>query len=431
MRRIINFINILKPIFSEFYFSFTSSHANYLKSNNFRLIEKLSIVNFNDGLDIIRKFEKLFSSKIGKGKFISFSSGRASLSVLLECFEISEQDEVIIQSSNCSAVAFSIIMSKAKPIYVDINPNDFGPLYSDIENKINSKTKAIVVQHSFGIPSSSIFKIKELCNKNNIYLIEDCALTFDSSINGINIGTIGDASFFSTDNSKPLNTIVGGGVYSESNTIINKALKIQNCSEEFSKSDLKKIHQRFLIETTYLTPKKYRYFKLNTYLRSIFNKIFGLDVLLFEYSTDLNVLKNNHIKKMPVFLAQIGIYEIENWNKKKAIILKNYSDLLNIFKNSKYALPNSYFKNGVKIIPHRFILFDNENNLKNILTKNINDDLFWFKSPLIACLDPREYGYQIGSCSNTEKFNNIIINIPLIFNDKYYKKFINNLKSLS
>ena len=428
MKRLINILNIIKPIFKEFFFSFTISHSSYLKKCDFNNIKKLSNYSYEKGKNIINEYEKLFSLKIGSGKFVSFSSGRISLYVLLKCYKVEKNDEVIIQSSNCSAVAFAVMMSGAKPIYVDINPKDFGPSFEDVKRKINSKTKVIVIQHSFGIPSSSIFQIKNLCKKNNIFLIEDCALTFDSKINGISVGTIGDASFFSTDNSKPINTIIGGGLYSESPNVIDRALQIRDLADEFDEFDLKRIYKRFLIETAYLTPKKYRFFKINLYFKAGLKKLFGFDTALYQFSTDLSLLNITNVKKMPVFLAQIGIYELENWKSKKEIILKNYSKLLHVFEKTNFEIPESYLNKDLKIIPHRFVAFDNsKNQLNNILKDSVNHELFWFKSPLVACLDPEQYGYVYGSCPNTEKYNKITVNIPLIYDDKYFDKLTNNL----
>ena len=428
MKRLVNIFNIIKPIFKEFYFSFTTSHSNYMTKDNFNFIKKISKYSYESGRNIVEQYERLFSAKIGLGNFVSFSSGRISLYVLLKCFNVKKNDEIIIQSSNCSAVAFAVMMTGAKPIYVDIDPKDFGPSFEDVKRKINSKTKVVVVQHSFGIPSSSIFQIKNLCKKNNIFLIEDCALTFDSEINGISVGTIGDASFFSTDNSKPINTIIGGGLYSESSNVIDRALQIRDLADEFDEFDLNKIYKRFLIETAFLTPKKYRFFKINLYLRAVFNKLFGFDTALYQFSTDLSLVNKTYVKKIPVFLAQVGIYELENWKLKKKIILNNYSKLLHIFSKTTFEIPESYLNKDLKIIPHRFVAFDNsKNELNNILKNNINNDLFWFKSPLVACLDPEQYGYVYGSCPNSEKYSKITVNIPLIFNDKYYEKFINDL----
>ena len=87
MKRLINILNIIKPIFKEFFFSFTISHSSYLKKCDFNNIKKLSNYSYEKGKNIINKYEKLFSLKIGSGKFVSFSSGRISLYVLLKCYK--------------------------------------------------------------------------------------------------------------------------------------------------------------------------------------------------------------------------------------------------------------------------------------------------------------------------------------------------------
>lgn len=69
---------------------------------------------------------------------------------------------------------------------------------SDIEAKIsNKKVKALLLIHYFGFPQTDIFLIKELCKRENVILIEDCAHTLTSSLSNHRLGNIGDIAFFS------------------------------------------------------------------------------------------------------------------------------------------------------------------------------------------------------------------------------------------
>ena len=61
----------------------------------------------------------------------------------------------------------------------------------------------IIAQHNFGIPCQ-IEEIQKLCIKEKIFLIEDCALTLCSKVNGFLVGNFGDASIYSFDHTKPL-----------------------------------------------------------------------------------------------------------------------------------------------------------------------------------------------------------------------------------
>ena len=100
-----------------------------------------------------------------------------------------------------------------------------------LEKSITTKTKAIIVQHTFGIPAR-IELIKKITQKHNILLIEDCAHSLGATVNGQKVGTFGDAAFFSFGRDKVLSSVFGGLF------IINnksKASKLQSFKEEYQK----------------------------------------------------------------------------------------------------------------------------------------------------------------------------------------------------
>jgi dTDP-4-amino-4,6-dideoxygalactose transaminase len=96
----------------------------------------------------------------------------------------------------------SIIHVGAIPILVDIDPYTLNINSDDIENKITSKTKAILVVHFAGRPCN-MDKIMDIAHKNNLKVIEDCAHAIESEYHGKKTGTIGDTgcfSFYATKN---------------------------------------------------------------------------------------------------------------------------------------------------------------------------------------------------------------------------------------
>ncbi len=87
-----------------------------------------------------------------------------------------------MQAFTCNAVSNPIFWAGAKPIYVDIDETyNMDP--ADLKNKISSKTKAVIVQHTFGVPAQ-IEKIQEICKKNKLILIEDMAHALGSKYQG-------------------------------------------------------------------------------------------------------------------------------------------------------------------------------------------------------------------------------------------------------
>ena len=175
----------------------------------------------------------------------------------MQVLGIGKDDEVVLQElllSNVNAV-FRI---GAQPIYSDIAPETFGSSAKAIERVLTSRTKLIVAQHSFGIPCD-IRPIIQLAKVNDIFLLEDCALTLGSKIDGVVCGNFGDAALFSTDHSKPLNTMTGGLIYTQ-NTHLYKKLKHAQ-AESGSLTPEKKNHcETTSFERKYCCPERYGLF---------------------------------------------------------------------------------------------------------------------------------------------------------------------------
>lgn len=132
---------------------------------------------------------------------ISFNSGRSALLAILKAFAIGQGDEVIVQAFTCVAVANSVLWTGAKPVFADIDETyNIDP--RDFEKKITSKTKAIVVQHTFGTPAK-ITEIINIAKKHRIKIIEDFAHTMSLPLTG-------DAGFYSFGRDKVLSSVFGG-----------------------------------------------------------------------------------------------------------------------------------------------------------------------------------------------------------------------------
>jgi len=171
-------------------------------------VDTLSNLELTAGTKV-KEFEKIFSEYIGINA-IATSSGTSALHLALIAIGISKNDEVIIPSYTCVAVAFPVLYQQAKPILADVN-DDYNISVKDIKRKITKKTKAVIVPHMFGYPAD-LDEIKEICEEKDIYLIEDCAQSIGATYNDKKVGTFGDISIFSFNATKMMTTIQGGMV---------------------------------------------------------------------------------------------------------------------------------------------------------------------------------------------------------------------------
>ena len=241
---------------SPYLIGFYRGH-NYLSETEVKRIEEILLSNDTDlKVNVTRQYEDRFASLVGNGKAMSFASGRMAFFSLIKTQGIGAGDEVIIPGFTCSVVANAIFRAGAKPVYADIDPETLGSDASAIARCITPKTKMIVAQHSFGIPCN-IAEIADLAQSKGIFLVEDSALALDSKSQGKSVGNWGDAAFFSTDHSKPLNTIIGGMLYSRRLDILESVKNTTGTLPDLSKEHQANISRRFAYERKNYLPQQY------------------------------------------------------------------------------------------------------------------------------------------------------------------------------
>jgi dTDP-4-amino-4,6-dideoxygalactose transaminase len=175
----------------------------------------------------VRDFENLMKEYLGVREVISVNSGTSALySSLLSC-GIGIGDEVILPSFTFVATANSVVATGARPVFVDINKDDFTINLENLEKKITDKTKAVIPVHLYGHPAN-MGGIKDLLRKRSIYIIEDACQSLGSTYEGKQTGTIGDIGCFSLYASKVLTSGEGGFIATNDKLISNKIRMIRN-----------------------------------------------------------------------------------------------------------------------------------------------------------------------------------------------------------
>src|SRR2546429_1736720 len=165
------------------------------------------------------------TTTFGGAGAVSFESGRVNLWAILKALEIGEGDEVIVQAFTCVVVPDAVLWAGAKPVYVDIR-DDFNADSAAIEKAITSRTRAIVVQHTFGVPAE-IDKILEIGRKSKIVVIEDCAHTVGGVYKKGVIGSWAPVSFFSFGQEKAISSTRGGIVVTKDAGFAEKLRELQ------------------------------------------------------------------------------------------------------------------------------------------------------------------------------------------------------------
>jgi len=161
----------------------------------------------------VKEFEREFADFVGAKHAVAVNSCTAALHLALEAIDLKEGDEVITSPMTFAATAEVVRYFKAKPVFVDIQPDtmniDPQKIAEYLHNADISKVKAILPVHYAGHPCD-MDKIIEIARNYNLKVIEDAAHAFPARYKGKMIGTIGDITCFSFYPTKPITTGEGG-----------------------------------------------------------------------------------------------------------------------------------------------------------------------------------------------------------------------------
>lgn len=154
------------------------------------------------------------------------SSGRAALAAVLRAYAIGAGDEVIIQAFTCVAVPAAVAWTGAKPVFADIEVEGYNLNPQSVIARLTPRTKAIIVQHTFGVPANWA-ALQSIANEHNVLLIEDAAHALGAKYQGRYIGTLADAAIFSFGRDKIVSSVFGGAVTSKNPLVLARVANEQ------------------------------------------------------------------------------------------------------------------------------------------------------------------------------------------------------------
>ncbi len=208
-----------------------TQYESYKDEINQAVISQMESTQFILGKQV-EKLERNLEKFTGSKNAIACSSGTDALLLSLMALDIKSGDEVITTPFTFISTAEVIAFLGAKPVFVDINENDFNIDHTKIEEKITSKTKAIMPVSLYGQPSN-MNEINKIATKYNLPVIEDACQSFGAEFQGkksCNLSSIGCTSFFP---SKPLGCYGdGGAIFTNDDKLAKKIRTLLNHGQE-------------------------------------------------------------------------------------------------------------------------------------------------------------------------------------------------------
>jgi len=261
------------------------------------------------------------------------NSCTAAMEMAALMINLNNTDEVIIPSYTFVTTGSSFARTGCRIRYCDIDPKNLMPSFKNIQEKVNKKTKAIVIVHYQGFSIDYLDKLKFFCKKNKIFLIEDAAQAFGSYFKKKPLGSFGDFACFSFHQTKNIHSGIGGMLVVNNKKYINKSnfifdkgtdrsLVLSNKRKYFSWVEIGSCFLLPELNASYLLPqineyKKicryrsilyYRYIKnLKTWLNDEF-KIYSNLNYKYNYHALVIVVKKNNRSSLLKFLIEHNIF---------------------------------------------------------------------------------------------------------------------------
>ena len=307
--------------------------------------------------DYVKKFENKFRKYFRTKYCVAVNNGTSALHLALLALGIKKDDEVIVPSLTFIASVAAINYVGAKPVFADINKDDWLINTNIIEKLITKKTKALVVVHLHGL-MCDMDKIKKIAKKNNLKIIEDAAQAHGSSFKKNLPGFYSDVATFSFYPTKNLGAIgEGGAIITNNKKIFNKTKRMRTWSHnkynfyevsfnyrmsEFSAISLiakipflnKDVKKRIEIANKYKKQLKLKSFSIfNQKIKKHSYHIFAIRVNKKERKNIINYLKLNGIDTnihYPYSLPRLKFFKIKNRNTYSPIANKISSELLSL-----------------------------------------------------------------------------------------------------
>jgi perosamine synthetase len=358
--------------------------------------------NTSKSITILRK--KL--NQMYDGKSFLFYKGRDAIEFGLRAI-LEPGSLVLTQAFSCYAVEEGIVRAGMKPVYVDIGADSTNMTVDTLTTAIKQypKAKAVIVQHSLGLPAD-IINIRRWCEKNDVLLVEDLAQSVGGKDkNDQYLGTLADVIILSFGRDKIVDTVAGGAV-------IFKNLD-KSKEEQIIKLKDEKVSQPsqllFIIDMLY---------PLLTWV-ILQTHYLLLGRLLFRILKYLKVIdspsKSNvdHMSQMHPGYADL--------------VLKQFDSLTKQI-NHRQNIAKIYFQ---KLDPNKYLIVNNEEDLelgcnlrfvirhkkiKRIILELKKSGVYlsdrWYRKPVDCSGEYCTTVYQTGSCKNAEKLTKEVINLP-------------------
>ncbi len=336
-----------------------------------------------------------------------FIRGRVALYAALQAMDIQPGDEIIVPGFTCVVVPNAILYLGAKPVFVDINRGTYNIDPNLVAAKITPRTRAIVAQHTFGVPAR-MDELRALASRHNLYLIEDSAHAIGSVYKGQAVGTLGDVAFFSCQWSKPVTTGLGGWAVVNNLALAERMKSIHAGYRDCSFREMIQIRLQYLVYRMLYKPSTF-WFAQGAY-RLVTRR--GLTIGSASWEETEGKMPSDYAAKMSKWqektlarnLARIG--KVAGHRRKMAAMIHS---MLQDRGVDPFVPP----ADTVPVLLRYPVLVDDKERVLRLARRKRIELGDWFISPVHPLADRWEMaGYERGMCPVAEDVCRHVVNLP-------------------
>jgi len=257
----------------------------------------------------IAEFERAFERRAGAGRAIAASYGRMAFYYILKALDLPRGSEIVVPALTFWVVPELARVAGLKVVFADVNPSTFTMDPAAFERAVTPATRAVVPTHLYGLPCD-MDRIVDIAARHNIAVVEDCAHALVATFNGRQVGTIGDAGFFSFQTLKPLNCY-GGGLALVKDARL--AARVRALADAEPWPDQKRIENRLLVGRLQRIFTKPAVFTISAFPILWVSSLVGAnpDVYLWEEIRQLDPLPDSYTERFPNVQAAIGLAALD------------------------------------------------------------------------------------------------------------------------
>ncbi|OGE84491.1 MAG: hypothetical protein A3B23_02360 [Candidatus Colwellbacteria bacterium RIFCSPLOWO2_01_FULL_48_10] len=341
---------------------------------------------------------------------LAFRSGRSALYAIFSSLGLKTGDEVLLQSFTCVAVPNAAIWAGLKPVYVDIG-NDFNMSPDDLAKKISSKSKALIIQHTFGLPAD-MDSLLAVARERKLIVIEDCAHSLGAEYKGRQTGTMGDFAIFSFGRDKTISSVFGGIAAARDEASAEKICAIRDKSPLPRASWVRQQLRHPVLMNGFVLPNYSRLDIGKMILEAA--KRMGLMSKAVYPEERLGQKAESVLGRMPNALALLALSQLkklDRFNEHRRKIVALYAERL-----TEANLPIELPKVGETCLRYSIKTDKASELIKTSRTRNILLDNWYNPAIAPSGTDYSAIHYRPESCPNAERISKLVVNLPTNIN---------------